>query len=122
MHLVSGCVGRLRRRMSCFDAVRAAFPAGTVAGAPKIRAMEIIDELEPSGRGPYAGLVGYFGFSGNFDSCITIRTILVKDGIGYVQAGAGIVADSKPQREYQETRNKAAALFQAMALARETRR
>ncbi len=117
MHLVSSCTGRLRRNASSFDAVRAAFPAGTVTGAPKIRAMEIIDELEPSQRGPYAGLIGYFSFSGNFDSCITIRTMLVKNGVGYIQAGAGIVADSKPSREYQETCNKAAALFQAIAVA-----
>ena len=119
MHLVSACAGRLQRGATCFDAVRAAFPAGTVAGAPKIRAMEIIDDLEPSARGPYAGLIGYFGFSGNFDSCITIRTMVVRRGIGYIQAGAGIVADSRPAREYQETRNKAAALVQAVALARQ---
>ncbi|MDP2211047.1 MAG: chorismate-binding protein, partial [Candidatus Aquicultor sp.] len=93
---------------------RAAFPAGTVSGAPKIRAMEIIDELEPTLRGPYAGVYGYFGFNGNLDCGITIRTIVMKDGQAYVQAGAGIVADSVPQREYIETKNKARALFAAI--------
>jgi anthranilate synthase component 1 len=98
---------------------RAAFPAGTVSGAPKIRAMEIIEELEQHQRGPYAGAVGYFGFSGNMDFCITIRTMLIKNRKIYVQAGAGIVADSRPEREYQETVNKAQAMFKAIQRAHE---
>ncbi len=97
--------------------MRATFPAGTVSGAPKIRAMEIIAELEPARRGPYAGAVGYFGFAGNLDSCITIRTIVLDEGKAYVQAGAGIVADSDPAREYEETRNKARGMLKALALA-----
>ena len=92
-------------------------PAGTVSGAPKIRAMEIIDEMEPSKRGPYAGAVGYFDFSGNMDTCITIRTIVLKGSSAYVQAGAGIVADSIPEREYEETLNKAKALLRAIYVA-----
>ena len=114
MHIVSDIVGRLSSSKDEFDVVRASFPAGTVTGAPKIRAMEIIDELEPVRRGTYAGCVGYFSFSGNVDTCITIRTILVKDNKAYVQAGAGIVADSNPEREYQETLNKARALIKAI--------
>ena len=114
MHIVSDIVGRLSDSKSEYDAVRASFPAGTVAGAPKIRAMEIIDELENSKRGPYAGCVGYFSFSGNVDTCITIRTILVRKNKAYIQAGAGIVADSQPEREYQETLNKAMALIKAI--------
>ncbi len=97
--------------------MQAAFPAGTVSGAPKIRAMEIIDELETVSRGPYAGAIGYFSFSGNLDSCITIRTILVTKGKAYIQAGAGIVADSVPQKEYAETMNKAKAQIMAVQLA-----
>jgi len=115
MHLVSEVRGRLQRRFDAYDVLRACFPAGTVSGSPKIRAMEIIDELENTRRGPYAGCVGYFSFSHNMDACITIRTIIVKDGIAYVQAGAGIVADSMPSREYQETVNKAKALIEAIA-------
>ncbi len=117
MHIVSEVKGKLRRDKDIFDLIKASFPAGTVSGAPKIRAMEIIDELENTRRGPYAGLVGYFSFSGNLDSCITIRTILTKGNTAYIQAGAGIVADSQPQREYQETRNKAKAQLLAVQLA-----
>lgn len=117
MHIVSNVRGKLAKDLDQFDVLRAAFPAGTVSGAPKIRAMEIIEELEPTRRGTYAGSVGYFSFSGNMDTCITIRTILVKDGTAYVQAGAGIVADSVPATEYQETMNKAGALLKAIELA-----
>jgi anthranilate synthase component 1 len=118
MHIVSDCIGRLLPNKSIFELLKASFPAGTVAGAPKIRAMEIIDELEETKRGPYAGCVGYFSFSGNLDTCITIRTIIVKDKKAYVQAGAGIVADSKPKNEYQETVNKAKAMLKAIAIAK----
>ena len=114
MHLVSHVQGRLRAGLSQFDALRACFPAGTVSGAPKIRAMEIIAELEPDKRGPYAGAVGYFGFSGNLDTAIAIRTIVIANGIAYIQAGAGIVADSIPEREYQESLSKAQALLTAI--------
>jgi anthranilate synthase component 1 len=117
MHLVSHVQGRLRSELSQFDALRACFPAGTVSGAPKIRAMEIIAKLEPDRRGPYAGAVGYFGFSGNMDTAITIRTSIIKDGVAYTQAGAGIVADSIPEREYQESLSKAQALLTAMEQA-----
>jgi anthranilate synthase component 1 len=117
MHLVSHVRGRLKAGLSQFDALRSCFPAGTVSGAPKIRAMEIIAELEPDKRGPYAGAVGYFGFSGNMDTAITIRTSIIKDGVAYVQAGAGIVADSVPEREYQESLSKAQALFTAIEQA-----
>jgi len=117
MHLVSGVCARLRKGKTSFDVLRAAFPAGTVTGAPKIRAMEIIAALEPDDRGPYAGAVGYVSFSGNVDTCITIRTIVMKDGVASVQAGAGIVADSKPDREYHETVSKAAGMLKAIELA-----
>ncbi len=117
MHIVSHVEGRLGRGRTAFDLLRATFPAGTISGAPKVRAMEIIDELENRRRGFYAGIVGYFGYNGNLDSCITIRTLLVKDGLATVQAGAGIVADSDPGREYQETVNKAKGLIQAVAIA-----
>ncbi len=117
MHLVSHVQGRLRAGLSQFDALRACFPAGTVSGAPKIRAMEIIAELEREKRGPYAGAVGYFDFSGNLDTAITIRTIIIKDNIAYIQAGCGIVADSIPEREYQESLSKAQALLTAIAQA-----
>ena len=100
-----------------FDVIRACLPAGTLSGAPKIRAMEIIDELEPTRRGPYGGAVGYFSFSGSADTAITIRTLVVKDGIAYVQAGGGIVADSVPETEYEETVNKARAGLRAIELA-----
>jgi anthranilate synthase component 1 len=114
MHLVSEVRGRLDKKFDIYDCLRACFPAGTVSGSPKIRAMEIIDELENLRRGPYAGCVGYFSFSQNMDTCITIRTIVIKDSIAYVQAGAGIVADSVPEREYFETVNKAKALIEAI--------
>ena len=117
MHLVSHVQGRLRPELSQFDALRACFPAGTVSGAPKIRAMEIIAELEPDKRGPYAGAVGYFDFSGNMDTAIGIRTIVIKNGIAYIQAGGGIVADSIPQREYEESLSKAQALLTAIEQA-----
>ncbi len=117
IHLVSRIKGRLRAGVDNFDVMRACFPAGTVSGAPKIRAMEIIDELEPVHRGPYAGAVGYFGYNGNMDTCITIRTIVINNDKAYIQAGAGIVADSDPRKEYLECRNKARALFQAIEAA-----
>lgn len=117
MHLVSTVQGQLSPDSDAYAALKACFPAGTVSGAPKIRAMEIIEELEPNRRGPYAGAIGYLGFNGNLDSCITIRTIVVKDGMAYVQTGAGIVADSEPEKEYEETLNKAKALLKALNLA-----
>jgi len=117
MHIVSDVVGKMRKDKDAFDLIRACFPAGTVSGAPKIRAMEIIDELEPVMRGPYAGCVGYFSYSGNLDTCITIRTIVKKGRNIYIQAGAGIVADSNPDKEYKETINKAKALNRAIDLA-----
>lgn len=119
MHIVSNCVGRLGKGYNAYDVLRAAFPAGTVSGAPKIRAMEIIDELESTRRGPYAGAVGYFSFSGNMDTCINIRTILVKGNDAFIQAGAGIVADSVPAKEYQEIGNKAKAMIRAIEIAKE---
>lgn len=117
MHIVSSVAGRLREGLDGYDAIKATFPHGTVSGAPKIRAMEIIDELENVRRGPYSGCAGYFSFNGNVDTCITIRTIIVKDGIGCVQAGGGIVADSDPAAEWQETVNKASAIFRAVEFA-----
>lgn len=117
MHIVSGVHGQLAPGLDQFDVLRACFPAGTVSGAPKIRAMEIIEELEPQRRGPYAGSVGYFGFSGNMDFCITIRTFVMKGDDLWVQAGAGIVADSEPELEYQETINKSMGLRRAVELA-----
>jgi len=114
MHLVTHVEGKLRRDLTAFDALRACFPAGTVSGAPKIRAMEIIAEFEPEKRGPYAGAAGYFSFSGNMDMAIAIRTMVVTKGVAYVQAGGGIVYDSVPQREYTETMNKARALLKAI--------
>ena len=115
MHLVSNITGRLRAGCSPMDALRACFPAGTVTGAPKIRAMEIIAELERERRGVYAGAIGYLSFTGDLDTCIAIRTMVVKDGLATVQAAAGIVADSVPSEEFLETRNKASALLQALA-------
>ena len=114
MHLVSQVEGALRPDMDAFDALRATFPAGTVSGAPKIRAMEIIAELEEDQRGPYAGALGYFGFGGNMETAITIRTIIMKDGLASVQAGGGIVYDSKPDAEFEETVNKALGMFTAL--------
>jgi anthranilate synthase component 1 len=117
MHIVSNVQGTLEEGRDAFDLLRASFPAGTVTGAPKIRAMEIIEELERVRRGPYAGAVGYFGFSGNMDTCITIRTVLIADGMAHIQAGAGIVADSVPEREYEETMNKAQGMIKAIEMA-----
>ena len=118
MHIVSNVEGRLADGFDAIDALMAGFPAGTVSGAPKVRAMEIIDELEPAKRGLYAGAVGYFAANGSMDTCIALRTAVIKDGIMYVQAGGGVVADSDPDAEYEETRNKAKALFRAAADAR----
>jgi len=117
MHIVSHVEGRLRPGQSCFDVLRATFPAGTVSGAPKVRAMQIIAEGEPTCRGVYSGAVGYFGFSGNLDSCIAIRTVVLHQGVAYIQAGGGLVADSTPEGEYQESVNKAKAAMKALALA-----
>jgi anthranilate synthase component I len=117
MHIVSNVTGHLRSGCSAFHVVRATFPAGTVSGAPKIRAMQIISELENTRRGCYAGAIGYFGFDGNFDSCIALRCAVLKDARAYFQAGAGIVADSSPEREYQETVSKARAMMKALATA-----
>lgn len=119
MHIVSHVVGRLRDNLSAFDVMRACLPAGTLSGAPKIRAMEIIDELESARRGPYGGAVGYFSFSGSADTAITIRTAVIKDGIAYVQAGGGVVADSVPENEYYETVSKAWALLTAIEMAQQ---
>lgn len=117
MHIVSHVEGQLREGLDGFDVMRATFPAGTVSGSPKIRAMQIISELEPTQRGNYAGAVGYFSFSGNLDSCIAIRTLLLKNGKAYLQAGGGLVADSTPQGEYDESISKARAGMRALALA-----
>lgn len=117
MHIVSDLRGELAEGMTAVDALKHSFPAGTVSGAPKIRAMQIIDELEPTKRGPYAGAVGYFDFSGNMDTCIAIRTMIVTSNRVYIQAGAGIVADSDPLKEFQETKNKADALVEALSVA-----
>jgi anthranilate synthase component 1 len=117
MHLVSSVTGTLKEGLGPVDVLRAVFPAGTVSGAPKVRAMQIIDELEPTRRGPYAGAVGYVDFAGNLDTCITIRTVVLQDGQAYVQAGAGIVADSKPDAEERETRSKAGAVIAAVRAA-----
>ena len=116
-HIVSQVVGELKENLQCYDALRAVFPAGTVSGAPKVRAMEIIDELEPTQRGPYAGAVGYFSYNGNADFAITIRTLFAEKEKAYIQAGAGIVADSEPEREWFETDHKAKALMQALERA-----
>ena len=114
MHLVSNVTGQLRSELTPYDALRAGFPAGTVSGAPKIRAMEIISELEGEQRGVYAGAVGYFSHSGNLDTAITLRTMVIRNGLAYIQAGGGIVADSNPSEEYQESMNKAKALLRAL--------
>jgi anthranilate synthase component 1 len=122
MHIVSSLRGRLREDVDCFDALMACFPAGTVSGAPKVRAMEIIEELERTRRGIYAGGILYLDFAGNLDSCIALRTMVVKNGVAYVQAGGGIVADSTPEGEYQESVNKSKALLTALeAVARGSR-
>ncbi|PYJ28532.1 MAG: anthranilate synthase component I [Verrucomicrobia bacterium] len=121
MHIVSNVTGHLRSGCSAFDVVRATFPAGTVSGAPKIRAMQIISELENTRRSCYAGAIGYFGFDGNIDSCIALRCAVLKDAQAYFQAGAGIVADSAPQREYEETVSKARAMMKALAMANQMR-
>ncbi len=117
MHIASNVRGKLKEGLDCFDVLAAAFPAGTVSGAPKIRAMEIIDELEPTRRGIYAGAVGYISFSGNMDTAIAIRTLVVKDQVGYLGVGAGIVADSVPEKEFEETMNKGKAMLKAIGLA-----
>src|SRR6185437_13187436 len=117
MHLASSLRGRLRGDVDCFDALMACFPAGTLSGAPKIRAMQIIDELEPTRRGVYGGAILYLDFSGNLDSCIGLRTLIAKNGRAYVQAGAGIVADSVPEREYEESGDKARAVLKALEIA-----
>lgn len=117
MHITSNSTGELAEGKSALDALRAGLPAGTVSGAPKVRAMQIIDELEPHRRGPYAGAVGYIDFTGNMDTCIALRTLVLQGQTGYVQAGAGIVADSDPESEYQETLNKAKGLLKAIAVA-----
>jgi anthranilate synthase component I len=116
-HIVSWVTGLLRKDMKPMDALRACFPAGTVTGAPKIRAMEIIAELEGEQRGIYAGGVGHIGFNGDLDICIALRTMVVKDGVAYAQAAAGVVADSTPEYEFTESRNKAAASLRAIEVA-----
>lgn len=118
MHIVSTVEGNLKGNLTALDALAAAFPAGTVSGAPKVRAMEIIDELEPTRRGPYAGATGYYGIDGRLDTCITLRTSLIKDGTIFFQAGGGVVADSVPSLEYEESRNKAGAIRRAIEVAR----
>jgi anthranilate synthase component 1 len=120
MHIVSQVCGTLASDKSAYDLMKATFPAGTLSGAPKIRALQIISELENCQRGIYGGALGYFGFNGNHDSCIGIRTAIIKNGTIYIQSGAGVVADSKPEDEYQETLNKAKAMFRAVAIAEST--
>jgi len=120
MHIVSNVSGKLIDDKDAFDVIRATFPAGTVSGAPKVRAMEIIEEIEPVRRGPYAGAVGYFGFDGNMDTCIAIRTVYIKDERIYLQVGAGIVSDSEPNFEFDETINKAKGMLRAIQVARDT--
>src|SRR5690606_30671453 len=117
LHIVSQVSGRLREGVSATDALRAVLPAGTLSRAPKVRAMQIIDELAPHTRGTYGGAVGYLGFDGDLDTAIHIRTALVKDGVAHVQAGGGTVADALPEREYRESVNKAQAVFRAIELA-----
>ena len=119
MHIVTQVEGKLAADKTPYDLMRATFPAGTLSGAPKIRAMQIISELEQTTRGPYGGCVGYFSFNGNLDCCITIRTALLKDGQAYVQAGGGWVADSDPEAEFQETINKSQAMLRAVAMAQQ---
>jgi anthranilate synthase component 1 len=117
MHLCSTVSGRLQEGRTAFDALRACLPAGTLSGAPKVRAMQIIDELEPQRRGPYGGAVGYVDFSGNMDTCIALRTLVLKGQTAYLQAGAGIVADSVPEMEREETLSKAMGLLRALEIA-----
>ena len=117
MHIVSNVTGKLKKEMNAIDVLRSTFPAGTVSGAPKIRAMEIIDELEPVKRGVYSGAVGYISWNGNMDTAIAIRTAVIKDKTLHIQAGAGIVADSIPKNEWDETMNKGRAIFKAVSLA-----
>jgi anthranilate synthase component 1 len=119
MHIVSHVTGRLAKEYDTFDALKAAFPAGTVSGAPKVRAMELIAELEPQKRGPYSGAVGYFSYTGNMDTAIALRTMVLKDGVAYLQAGGGIVADSVAKTEYEETLHKMGALMRAIDHAEE---
>jgi anthranilate synthase component 1 len=119
MHITSNVTGQLRDDCDAFDALAACLPAGTVSGAPKVRAMEIIDEIEPHRRGPYAGAVGYIDFAGNMDTCIALRTVVVQNGKAYIQAGAGIVADSNPAMEFQETLNKARGLLKAIEVTQQ---
>ena len=119
MHIVSNVHGTLREGRTAYDVMRATFPAGTVSGSPKVRAMQIINQFEKSKRGVYAGAVGYFGFDGNSDSCIALRTVVLKDGKAYVQAGAGVVADSTPEGEHQEFVNKAMGMMAAIARAKQ---
>jgi len=116
MHITSNVTGELEEQYDAFDALKACLPAGTVSGAPKVRAMEIIDELEPHRRGPYAGAVGYIDYNGNMDTCIALRTMVIQGNTAYVQAGAGIVADSDPTSEYHETLNKARGLLKAIEI------
>ena len=118
MHIVTDVEGQLRPEFSAYDVMRATFPAGTVSGSPKVRAMQIIDGMEKDKRCAYSGAVGYFGFDGNHDSCIALRTVVLKDKKAYVQAGAGVVADSIPENEYNETVNKARGMMRAIAQAR----
>ena len=120
MHIVSHVTGDLSKKYDAFDAMKAAFPAGTVSGAPKVRAMQLIAELEPEKRGPYSGAVGYFSFTGNMDTAISLRTMVLKDGVAYLQAGGGIVADSDTQTEYEETLHKLGALMRAIDHAEES--
>jgi anthranilate synthase component 1 len=117
MHITTNVTGHLAKGMTSFDALRVSLPVGTVSGAPKIRAMQIIDELEPTRRGPYGGAVGYVDFARNMDTCIALRTIVWKNGVYDVQAGAGVVADSVPASEYEETMNKAKAMLKAVEIA-----
>jgi anthranilate synthase component 1 len=117
MHITSNVSGTLKADLTAVEALRAGLPAGTVSGAPKVRAMEIIDEIEPHKRGPYGGAVGYFDFTGDMDTCIALRTLVLRNGRIYIQAGAGIVADSVPEMEYRETMNKARAMLKAIHIA-----
>jgi anthranilate synthase component 1 len=119
MHITSNVTGRLADGLSAFDALRACLPAGTVSGAPKIRAMEVIDELEPVRRGPYAGAVGYVDFNGSMDTCIALRTVVIAGGRAFVQSGAGVVADSVPEKEFEETLNKAKGLLVSIDMTNE---